>query len=295
MDNSGREELLLEVIKDFTGITYPEYADEDNIKEKIIDYIHKLKKFKLDPDHISFDDLNKLNELNKFFYGVSFDPKNPNANINKTPIYDKFKKTYDKVDKLVNETNDINAELLKSLLNITSVYYDPSKNKDAATNEYLDKIIIPLLNKYKGIGVVADSSLKEEKITEVKSDIGKKVSTIVNNDRNTKENKEKKEKEILRDKNDAALKKKEEDDDRLRKDKTLRVAPSVTTVDPNQTAIPGTGTGLTPAQGSAPAPAPAPGSAPAPGPGTGTATALLSSLSSQSSINTSITTSSRIE
>ena len=170
MDNTGREELLLEVIKDFTSITYPEYADEDNIKEKIYEYIYHLKKFKENPDEFTHKELTKLSKLHQFFYGVSFDPENPNSTIYKTPIFDKFNLTYQKIDKLINETNDINADLLKSLLNIISVYYDPSKKKDAIINEYLDKVIIPVVNKYKGIGVVADSSLKEEKIVEIKSD-----------------------------------------------------------------------------------------------------------------------------
>jgi hypothetical protein len=177
MDNTGREELLLEVIKDFTSITYPEYADEDNIKEKIYDYMFLLKKFKENPDEFRHDNLTKLNKLHQFFYGVSFDPENPNSNIYKTPIFDTFNLTYQKIDKLINETNNINADLLKSLLNIISVYYDPSKNKDAIVNEYLDNVIIPVVNKYKGIGVVADSSLKEENVEKIKkslkSNIGK--------------------------------------------------------------------------------------------------------------------------
>ena len=184
MDNTGREELLLEVIKDFTSITYPEYADDDNIKEKIYEYIYHLKKFKENPDEFTHKELTKLNKLHQFFYGVSFDPQNPNSTIYKTPIFDKFNLTYQKIDKLINETNDINADLLKSLLNIISVYYDPSKNKDAIINEYLDKVIIPVINKYKGIGVVADSSLKEEQITEVeKSNIKSKIGDIIKKDK----------------------------------------------------------------------------------------------------------------
>jgi len=179
MDNSSREELLLEVIKDFTSITYPEYADEDNIKEKIYSYIYHLKKFKENPDEFTHNELTKLSKLHQFFYGVSFDPENPNSTIYKTPIFDKFNLTYKKIEKLINETNDINADLLKSLLNIISVYYDPSKNKDAIINEYLDKVIIPVVNKYKGIGVVADSSLKEEKIVEIKSSIKSNIGNAI--------------------------------------------------------------------------------------------------------------------
>ena len=179
MDNSGREELLLEVIKDFTRITYPEYADDDNIKEKIYDYIYLLNKFKEKNDGFDHNDLKKINNIHQFFYGVSFDPENPNANIYKTPIFDEFNAIYNKIDKLINETNDLNADLLKSLLNIISVYYEPSKNKDAIINEYLDKVVIPVVNKFKGIGVVADTSLKEEKIidrkTNTKSEIRKNV------------------------------------------------------------------------------------------------------------------------
>ena len=39
MDNLGRRELLLEVVKDITQMTYPEYDDEEEIKEKILDYL----------------------------------------------------------------------------------------------------------------------------------------------------------------------------------------------------------------------------------------------------------------
>ena len=38
MDYSNREQLLLEVIKDLTSLTYPEYNDE-NIKRNIYQYI----------------------------------------------------------------------------------------------------------------------------------------------------------------------------------------------------------------------------------------------------------------
>jgi hypothetical protein len=181
MDNTGREELLLEVIRDFTSITYPEYANEDNIKEKIYEYILLLKKFKENRDEFRHNNLTKLNKLHQFFYGVSFDPENPNANIYKTPIFDKFNSTYQKIDKLINETNNLNADLLKSLLNIISVYYEPSKNKDVIINEYLDNVIIPVVNKYKGIGVVADSSLKEENITKIKQNL---ISDIKKSDEN---------------------------------------------------------------------------------------------------------------
>ena len=70
MDNTGREELLLEVIRDFTSITYPEYADEDNIKEKIYEYISLLKNFKENRDDFTYDKIAKLNKLHQFFYGV---------------------------------------------------------------------------------------------------------------------------------------------------------------------------------------------------------------------------------
>jgi len=165
MDNSGREGLLLEVVKNFTGITYPEYADDKTIKKKIYDYLKLLENFSKNKEDFPIKDYQKLNKLHRFFYGVSFNPEDPSANAFKTPIYDKFKSVFEKIEKSINETNDINAELLKSLLSLITVYYDSHKNKDEIINEYLDKVIVPLLNSYKGIGVASDlkMSVKEEK------------------------------------------------------------------------------------------------------------------------------------
>jgi len=165
MDNSGREGLLLEVVKNFTGITYPEYADDKTIKKKIYDYLKLLENFSKNKEDFPIKDYQKLNKLHRFFYGVSFNPKDPSANAFKTPIYDKFKSVFEKIEKSINETNDINAELLKSLLSLITVYYNSHKNKDEIINEYLDKVIVPLLNSYKGIGVASDlkMSVKEEK------------------------------------------------------------------------------------------------------------------------------------
>lgn len=169
MDNSGREGLLLEVVKNFTGITYPEYADDKVIKKKIYNYLKLLQDFNQNKKDFSMKDYQELNKLHRFFYGISFNPEDPSANTFKTPIYDKFKSVFEKIENSINETNDINAELLKSLLSLITIYYDLHKNKDEIINEYLDKIIIPLLNSYKGIGVASDlkMSIKEEKPTEV--------------------------------------------------------------------------------------------------------------------------------
>ena len=76
-------------------LEYPEYSDDDDIKNKIFNYIYNLKKFKQDPNGITSEELNELNNLHHLFYGVSFNPENPNAGIYKQPIFDKFKSESD--------------------------------------------------------------------------------------------------------------------------------------------------------------------------------------------------------
>ena len=68
MDNTGREELLLEVIKDFTSITYPEYADEDNIKEKIQElYPNNYKTTSIFFENLYLSNIDLQEEVNEDF------------------------------------------------------------------------------------------------------------------------------------------------------------------------------------------------------------------------------------
>jgi len=229
MDNSGREELLLEVIKDFTGITYPEYSNDNDIKKKIYQYILIRKRFTENPDDVNFVEMQKLRRLHRFFYGSTFNPENPDANIYKTSIYKKFKSVFDKVEKLVTETNDINADLLKSLISIISVKFDSKKNnKDDIINEYLNNTIIPLINSYKGIGVVAD--LKEEAETIPKNTFENQIEKEVIN----KKDEQDKQKETDKNKkiNDAKTKAKERADKAIEDKKTRINANKETGVKP---------------------------------------------------------------
>ena len=84
-------------------MTYPEYDDEEEIKDKILNYLKLYKKFKdfrKDDKSLDYDDMKKLNELYIFFFGTPFDPSNDMTNIYRTPIYDRFKSTFDKIEKL---------------------------------------------------------------------------------------------------------------------------------------------------------------------------------------------------
>ena len=167
MDNLSRQELLLEVVKDMTQMTYPEYDDEEEIKEKIMNYLKLYKKFKdfrKDDKSLDYDDMKKLNELYIFFFGTPFDPSNDMTNIYRTPIYDRFKSTFDKIEKLMEETNEINAELLKALINLITIYYNSDKNKDEVLGLYLDKVIIPTINSFRDV----DTAIKiDDKIMKV--------------------------------------------------------------------------------------------------------------------------------
>jgi len=194
MDFSGRTDLLLEIVRNLTEITYPEYADDNNIKEKIFKYIYHLKKFKENPSNMTSSEMRLLSKLHRFFYGNSFNFTNPDDNIpHKSSIYDNFKSTYNKIDTIINETNDINAELLKSLLSLISVYYEPSNNKDNIINEYINNIIIPIINSYKGVNITNDKIiLTNDNVTnKIGSDIKKIIKEEKKEDLKKQEEKEK--------------------------------------------------------------------------------------------------------
>lgn len=148
--NSVRGNLLLEVITDLTRKTYDDYADTDDIKEKIAQYIFLIKNYKTDKSLLNSKDLEKLATLHEFFYRTRFNEDKPSqGTINKTPLIDTFKSKFKDVEDLLQETEGIGAELLQITTELLNIYYDKTQNKDNVVIRYIDELLIPNIDKVK--------------------------------------------------------------------------------------------------------------------------------------------------
>ena len=90
--NQNRDNLLFEVITDITRKTYDDYASDEELKQKIAEYIFLIDNYKDNPKNLNKDNLDKLAILHEFFYRTTFNENKPlQGTINRTPIIDIFK------------------------------------------------------------------------------------------------------------------------------------------------------------------------------------------------------------
>ena len=65
--NQNRDNLLFEVITDITRKTYDDYANDEELKQKIAEYIFLIENYKNNPNSLNKDNLDKLAILHEFF------------------------------------------------------------------------------------------------------------------------------------------------------------------------------------------------------------------------------------
>ena len=136
----NRDLFLSEVIINYLQSTYPNIYSDNTIVQNYVEYTSILQK----KEHTQ-DDIIRLQELQKYFYGNS-DGSSTGSGLGLGPLYISTVKT---VKELLNENDnavrDIITELF-SLLNISNI-------SDEAFKEYLNKLIIP--------GIFAESGINQ--------------------------------------------------------------------------------------------------------------------------------------
>lgn len=152
----GREELLLEHTRNLVQNSYDELGDKQIISS-IYDYYLLLEKLNDDKSSISSDELLKLQRLHKLFYNADFDLNEPfKTGTSNTLILDLFKRNFTKIEKLIQETDNTRADILKSLVPLMKVNYYSDKKKKEIVNRYLNEILIPLINSNTQSAIKAD-------------------------------------------------------------------------------------------------------------------------------------------
>jgi hypothetical protein len=162
----GREELLLEHTRNLVQNSYDELGDRQIISS-IYDYYLLLEKLNSDKSSISSDELLKLQRLHKLFYNADFDLNEPfKTGTSSTLILDLFKRNFSKIEKLIQETDNTRADILKSLVPLMKVNYYSDKKKKDIVNRYLNEILIPLINSN------TQSAIKADKLDETTTSTG---------------------------------------------------------------------------------------------------------------------------
>jgi len=143
--SQGRQELLLEHTRNLVQNSYEELGDSQ-ILSSIYDYTLLMKQLEADKSKLTSDDIIKLQRLHKLFYNTDFDVNDPHkTGTTSTLILDLFKRNYSKIEKLIEETDNTRADILKTFIPLLKVNYYSDKSRKDIINRYLNEIIIPLI------------------------------------------------------------------------------------------------------------------------------------------------------
>ena len=122
----NRQELLLEHMKDLTQKNYPNLND-GAILNSIFEYLRLFNAFKdskTKGTNIPVEDTVQLNKLHNFIYGADFNEDEIfNTGTSSALIVDLFRNKYAAIKKIIDDTDNTGAEILRDLIPLLTVYY----------------------------------------------------------------------------------------------------------------------------------------------------------------------------
>ena len=224
----NRQELLLEHMKDLIQKQYPNLND-GAILSYIFDYLKLFNTYKKSKENnipMKLEDIIKLNKLHTLIYGADFDEDEIyNTGSSSALVVDLFKSKFNFIKKLMDDTDNTSADLLRDLLPLLTVYYYKNKDRKKIINDYLNQIIIPAITGTKLTSFSKDIDISREddsrsgiSKTGIRTAIGSDNTNIPTNSERTQSRiakKQKKEKQSFDDKKKAQLKAKEDLDSEL--------------------------------------------------------------------------------
>jgi len=145
----NRQELLLEHMKDLTQQQYPNMNDGAILTSifKYMQLFNTFKESKINKTSMAYDQILELNKLHNLIYGSDFNEDDIyNTGSSKALIVDLFKSKYKAIEKIINETDNTSAEILRDLIPLLTVYYYKNRDRKKIINDYLNQIIIPAIS-----------------------------------------------------------------------------------------------------------------------------------------------------